>query len=121
MIDPICKGCGFRYSNMIGAINDPDFCFRCAPIRLLNVKNPSKVEQPIEPARCTGDHFFEDVCNACGAAQSSGSCEICPHLPIGYGPGGYGPIDTKAEHYSRRPCRSCGSADLRSVRMRAPL
>lgn len=86
----------------------------------LPVVDPSRAPEVIEKPRAEGDHYFEDWCNACGAGQPSGECSVCPHLPVGYGPGGYGAIDTNAEHYARRPCQSCGSTDLRSVRVREP-
>jgi hypothetical protein len=60
-------------------------------------------EQKIE-----GDHAFENVCQACGAHQEDGPCSICPHLP------GF----AAEEHFSRRPCRACGSTKLRAVRVR---
>ena len=65
----------------------------------------------VEAQRCEGDHFFEDVCNTCGAAQPSGPCAVCPHIPPSH----------PSEHYVRRPCRGCGGHDLRSVRVRMAL
>lgn len=66
-----------------------------------------------ESRRCPGEHFFENVCNACGSAQPDGPCAVCPHI---------GPQRVcSAQHFARRPCRACGSSDLRTVRVRAPI
>lgn len=63
-----------------------------------------------EPPQCEGDHYFEEVCQRCGAAKPGGPCAVCPHI---------GPTSAaSAEHFARRPCLKCGSADLRSVRVR---
>lgn len=67
--------------------------------------------QPLEAPRCDGDHFFENICNTCNAAQPSGSCAVCPHMPGSH----------PSEHYIRRPCKECGGHDLRSVRVREAL
>lgn len=66
----------------------------------------STVEQP----RCEGDHFFENICNDCDSAQPDGPCSVCPHVQT----------SSSSEHFARRPCRSCGSPNLRTVRVRAP-
>lgn len=83
--------------------------FNAVPHEIL-VADPSRADDSITTPRNHGDHYFENICNACGSAQPDGSCEICPHI---------GPAAVcKAEHFARRPCRSCGSADLRTVRVR---
>jgi hypothetical protein len=69
------------------------------------------VSDVVEPARCEGDHFFEEVCKDCGAAKPSGPCSVCPHLGN----------NAASEHYARRPCLACGGNNLRSVRVRAAL
>jgi Zn finger protein HypA/HybF involved in hydrogenase expression len=79
---------------------------------IYGIGQPSKPKDPglnvaVTPM-CEGDHFFEDRCNACGAAQPSGMCEVCPHMPW----------DSPHGHYIRRPCRACGSPNLRTQRVR---
>ena len=66
----------------------------------------------VVPARCEGDHYFENICNDCDHAQPDGPCSVCPHLGS--------PEVCAAQHYARRPCRNCKSSNLRAVRVRAP-
>lgn len=72
---------------------------------------PPPTNEPIEPQRCEGDHYFEELCLACGAAKPSGPCAVCPHMPPQW--------RASAEHFARRPCHKCGSSKLRSVRVKA--
>lgn len=83
------------------------------PGAALSIQDPSRAKDAIEAPRCEGDHAFETICNACNAAQPDGPCSICPHIGS--------PEQCRAEHFMRRPCRTCGSADLRTVRVRPPL
>jgi hypothetical protein len=67
----------------------------------------------VHPQQCEGDHFFEELCLACGAAKPDGPCAVCPHIGTAE--------QCSAEHFHRRPCLKCGSTNLRSVRVRAAL
>lgn len=44
---------------------------------LIPVSLPVSLPEVV-PSRCEGDHFFENHCNACDAAQPDGPCEVCP-------------------------------------------
>lgn len=47
-----------------------------------------------------------NICNDCNYSQEAGECAVCPHMPW----------EGKDSHYARRPCRACGSANLRSAK-----
>jgi hypothetical protein len=59
------------------------------------------------------NHFFENICNDCDHRQPDGECSVCPHIPR---PGS----NSRTEHFARRPCRGCGSVNMRTERVREP-